>query len=103
MCTSRVVGQVHDFSFLSALGRTCPRVVTFLDLGITEFTCVKVTVPMFLAFSSLPLLPVFTATSLDDTETMTTDHESACSTNVPEAFSSLDYDDDISSPDGYTR
>ncbi len=83
MCTSRVVGQVHDFSFLSALARACPCVVTFLDLGITEFTSVKVTVPMFLAFSFLPRLPVFTATSLDDLSTtmMTFHHRTVIQDN----------------------
>ena len=53
------VGQVHDFSILSVLARSCPRAVTFLDLGITEFTSVKFTDAMLLAFSALPRLPVF--------------------------------------------
>jgi hypothetical protein len=34
---------------------------------------------------------------------MTTDHGTAHSPNVPEVFPSVDYDDDISAPDGYTR
>ncbi len=38
--------------------RTCPHTVTFLDLGITGFTSVKVTAAMLLAFSTLPRLPV---------------------------------------------
>ena len=71
--SSRGVGQGHDFRILSALASTCPRAVTFLDLGITEFTSAKVTSAMLLAFSALPRLPVFTASALDDTETMTTD------------------------------
>jgi hypothetical protein len=99
----RGVGKGHDFSILSALARTGTRAVTFLDLGITEFTSAKVTAAMLLAFSALPRLPVFTASALDDTETMTTDHGAARSPNVPEEIPSVDADDDPSAPDGYTR
>jgi hypothetical protein len=101
--SSRDVGQGHDFSILSALARTCPHTVTFLDLGITESTSAKVTVVMFLGFSALPRMPVFTSSTLDDTETKTTDHGSARSPNVSEVFSDVDDDDDTSAPDGYTR
>jgi hypothetical protein len=58
---------------------------------------------MLLDFSALPRLPVFTASALDDTEIMTTDHGAARSPNVTDAFPSLDDDDDTSSPDDYTR
>ncbi len=101
--SSRGVGQGRDFSILSALARTGPRAVTFLDLGITEFTSAKVTAAMLLAFSALPRLPVFTASALDDTETLTTDHGAARSPNVPADIPSVDADDDPSAPDGYTR
>ena len=101
--SSRGVGQGHDFSILSALARTCPRAVTFLDLGITESTSAKVTAAILLAFSALPRMPVFTASALDDTETKTTDHGTARSPNVTDVFSAVDDDDDTSAPDGYTR
>jgi hypothetical protein len=83
--SSRGVGQGDDFSILSALARTCPRATTFLDLGITKLTSAKVTAAMLLAFSAMNRSPVFTASALDDTETMTSDHGAACSPNAPEA------------------
>jgi hypothetical protein len=102
--SSRDVGQGHDFSILSALARTCPHAVTFLDLGITESTSAKVTAAyMLLAFSDLPHMTVFSASDLDDTETVTTDHGVARSPNVTEVFSAVDDDDDTSAPDGFTR
>ena len=101
--SSRGVGQGHDFSILSALARTCPRAATFHDLGITELTSSKVTAAMLLAFSALPRLPAFTASVLDDTESLTNDHGAARSPNEPDAFPPLDDDADTSAPDGYTR
>jgi hypothetical protein len=101
--SSRGVGQGHDFSILSVLARTSPRATTFLDLGITEFTSAKVTAAMLLAFTTMNRSPVFTASALDDTETMTFDHDTARSPNAPEALPSIDDDDDPSAPEGYTR
>ena len=80
---SRGVGQGQDFSILSALAVTSPRATTFLDLGITDLTSAKVTSAMLLAFSSLPRLPVFTASALDDLETTTSDHGASRSPNAP--------------------
>ncbi len=93
--SSRGVGQGHDFKNFSALARTSPRATTtFLDLGITEFTSAKVTAAMLLAFTTMNRSPVFTASVLDDTETMTFDHGAARSPNAPEALPSIDDDDD---------
>jgi hypothetical protein len=58
---------------------------------------------MLLAFSAMNRSPVFTASALDDTETMTSDHGAARSPNAPEALPSIDDDDAISAPEGYTR
>ena len=69
--SSRGVEQGHDFSILSALARTSPCATTFLDLGITELTSAKVTAAMLLAFSAMNYSPVFTASALDDEETLT--------------------------------
>ena len=80
---SRGVGQGQDFSILSALAVTSPRATTFLDLGITDLTSAKVTSAMLLAFSSLPRLPAFTASALDDLETTTSDHGASRSPNAP--------------------
>jgi hypothetical protein len=98
--SSRGVGQGHDFSILSALARTSPRDTTFLDLGITEFTSAKVTAAMLLAFTAMNRSPVFTASALDDTETMTFDHGAARSPNAPEVLPSIDDEDDPSAPEG---
>ena len=81
----------HDFSILSVLTLTCPRDTTFLDLGITELTSPKLTVTMFLAFSSMNRSPVFTTSSLDDEETLTSDHGESRSPNVPEVSPSIDF------------
>jgi hypothetical protein len=115
--SSRGVGQGHDsrVSILSALARTCPNTVTFLDLGITELTSAKVTrlllcfwlsqrylvgLSLLLPLSMIPKLSLMTTerhahlTSLQrfrlSTTMMTLPHR----TVIP---------DDTSSPDGYTR
>ncbi len=94
--SSRGVGKGHDFSIRSGLARTSPRATTFLDLGITEFTSAKVTAAMLLAFTAMNRSPVFAASALDDTETMTSDHGGVRSPKAPEALTSIDDDDDPS-------
>ena len=101
--SSRGVGQGYDFSIFSSLARTSPRATTFLDLDITEFTSAKVTAVILLAFSTMNRSPVFTASALDDTETMTSDHGTAHSSNSTETLPSIDDDDDISALENYTR
>jgi hypothetical protein len=78
--------QGHDFIILSALAPTSPCVTTFLDLGITEFTSGKVTVVILLAFTTMNRSPVFTASALDDTETMSFDHGGTRSPTHPRHF-----------------
>jgi hypothetical protein len=47
--------------------------------------------------------PVFTSSTLDDTENMASDHGVARSPNAPNSLPSIDNDDETSSPDGFTR
>ena len=111
---SRDVGQGQDFSILSSLAVTSPRATTFLDLGITDLTSAKVTSAMLLAFSSLPLLPAFTATSqpaFSVAQTFLDYIISPVSPTMPrvrrvteaDLHSVSDDEDDTSAPDGYTR
>jgi len=86
----RGVAEGQDFSIPSALAVRSPHAITFLDLGITELTCVKVTAAMLLAFPALPRSHDFTASTLDDTETMTPDHGAARSPNASEEPPSID-------------
>jgi hypothetical protein len=46
-------------------------------LGVAELTSEKVTAAMLLAFSALNRSPVFTASALDDTETVNSDYGAA--------------------------
>ena len=63
--------------------RYIPTCYYFLDLGSTSLTSAKVASAMLLAFSSLPRLPVFTASAWDDLETTTSDHVVSRSPNAP--------------------
>ncbi len=47
--------------------------------------------------------PDFASWPLNDTDTITSDHDAARSTDVPETLPSIDDDDDPSTPEDYTR